>query len=425
MSSFLILLDSSGFYFFFLDKIGIRCRFICDLIFTLNRLIMEDRDFCPPHNKKSKSMLTVLEPQWITEPSPEEPQRLVFKLIYNLCARSGKMCAAKVVRLLASKTIEVEEEFFKYVKERKLPELTALLMLAHERLEPCLKGNSIIRDFVLKEIASLRIIIFTSSYDVDGEKLMYEVKKRKMEMEAVMLVLEIFNRFGDKIAAYLQRSNYYKGSDELDKVREVSELLKEAGFDAELELLDEIRDRCKTDIFGIMADTPTNNRDMESNIGLTNIALGEAHEKLNSYLRAYRTGIVNNETNKSWLVNKQDILARLKSSTTFHITHRSYHRCHFVRGCHSFGSTTANKVDLFHHTDHFVGVSGVLGSTMADKVYGMVSRLQLKKQYQDSGKSAQVTSMSSWQSYLQFSYVLSANSSRQILHITRKLGRAL
>ncbi|CAI9100175.1 OLC1v1037115C1 [Oldenlandia corymbosa var. corymbosa] len=65
-----------------------------------------------------------------------------------------------------------------------------------------------------------------------------------MEMEAILLLLEIFDRVGDKIVAYLQVINEVPLKEfgfhaELDMVREISWLLKDAGFDAEPSLWDE------------------------------------------------------------------------------------------------------------------------------------------------------------------------------------------
>ncbi|CAI9100957.1 OLC1v1038148C1 [Oldenlandia corymbosa var. corymbosa] len=54
-------------------------------------------------------------------------------------------------------SVEIEQELLKYVNEGKLLELTALLMFARDIVTPSLEGGSKIRDFVLQEIAALKI----------------------------------------------------------------------------------------------------------------------------------------------------------------------------------------------------------------------------------------------------------------------------
>ncbi|XP_027066491.2 uncharacterized protein [Coffea arabica] len=148
-----------------------------------------------------------------------------------------KRSALEVVRLLAQKTKEVEFEFFKYVKEQKLVELAGLLLVAHEKVMPGLEEHMKIRNFVLKEAAFLNLQEITSLYSSGDEKSLQEVKKKKVEMEAILLLLEVFDRIGDKLSAYLQimrkrvREEYH--------AKEIGWILEKAGFSVKLELFDE------------------------------------------------------------------------------------------------------------------------------------------------------------------------------------------
>ncbi|CAI9111784.1 OLC1v1012101C1 [Oldenlandia corymbosa var. corymbosa] len=285
--------------------------------------------------------------EWISEPSPEEPER-------RLCKKD-----AEAVRLLASKTVEIEQELLKYLKEGKLLELTALLMFARDRVTPCLEGGSKTRDFVLQEIAALKIFIFRSTCDFDKGKLVFEAQKKKMEMEAVLLLLEIFDRVGDKIEAYLHCS---EGDSEPDDVREVCWILKEAGFDAEFEILD---------------------------------------EKNDSYSSGYHLS--------PW----ED---SYHSASCKAIGRRGFGTSAMAK---KVGSRSDFSSQSFHHKHHhFVRASGDLESTTMDRMKGILSKLQLKKEYQDFGKSGRMSRAS----YLR-ECVLSAESRRRIVWITNKLGR--
>ncbi|CAI9105549.1 OLC1v1004489C1 [Oldenlandia corymbosa var. corymbosa] len=287
---------------------------------------------------------------WRSDSIPMEPQLLLHKLIFH-CNRFKSTSKAELVRLLAVKTVETEQEFFDYLKEPRLRELTFLLI------------------FVVEDMAGNAKSTFDNVVDSDEDTQ----KKKKVEMEAIELLLELFDRVGDKIEACLRQTDYYEGASKLDLIRQLSRLLKEAGFDAGLEL-DEIE---REGIIIFNKDIPESHRLVEeSNIESKQLS---THD---------------------WLVDKQDSVSvaslnykpiRNFSSLGLSCTH------HFVSGCRCFGSTT-----------------------VADKVKGGLLKPQLKKQYQDSN-------VRSWASSLQFirECALSANSSRRILWIANKLGRAL
>ncbi|XP_027071173.1 uncharacterized protein [Coffea arabica] len=173
---------------------------------------------------------------WMANSIPQGPTEMVFKLLYRLLCPFSR-AALEVVRLLAQKTKEVEFEFFKYVKEQKLVELAGLLLVAHEKVMPGLEECMKIRNFVLKEAAFLNLQEIRSLYGSGDEKSLQEAKKKKVEMEAILLLLEVFDRIGDKLSAYLQivrkqvRVEY--------RAKEIGWILEKAGFSMKLELFDE------------------------------------------------------------------------------------------------------------------------------------------------------------------------------------------
>ena len=108
------------------------------------------------------------------------------------------------MRLLAQNTKEVGFEFLKYVKEQKLVELVGLLLVAREKVMPRLEGRIKIHNFVLKEAVFLNLQEIRSLYGSGDEKSLREVKKKKVEMDSILLLLKVFDRIGDKLSAYLQ-----------------------------------------------------------------------------------------------------------------------------------------------------------------------------------------------------------------------------
>ncbi|XP_027071171.1 uncharacterized protein LOC113773082 [Coffea eugenioides] len=173
---------------------------------------------------------------WMANPIPQGPTEMVFKLLYYLLWPFSRS-ALEVVRLLAQKTKEVEFEFFKYVKEQKLVELAGLLLVAHEKVMPGLEERMKIRNFVLKEAAFLNLQEIRSLYGSGDEKSLQEVKKKKVEMEAILLLLEVFDRIGDKLSAYVQIVRKLVGEEY--HAKEIGWILEKAGFSVKLELFDE------------------------------------------------------------------------------------------------------------------------------------------------------------------------------------------
>lgn len=95
--------------------------------------------------------------------------------------------ALETVALLAGKTSSTEDIFIQYAKQGKVIEFAALLMVAPERL-----SNAI--DVVRQHFDSINLI--------DDKELCEKVK-------AMQDLLEVFNRAGGAILAYIKQDKFY------------------------------------------------------------------------------------------------------------------------------------------------------------------------------------------------------------------------
>ncbi|KAK8515870.1 hypothetical protein V6N13_096797 [Hibiscus sabdariffa] len=111
------------------------------------------------------------------------------------------------VRLLFRATNEVEKEIYLYVKDGKIIQILALLMVAREEVtspslfkglcDPALDGNMSLRQLVLSEIVSLmasRVTLVSTS-----EEALDELNNKLETMMSMLRLIEVFERAGDKI----------------------------------------------------------------------------------------------------------------------------------------------------------------------------------------------------------------------------------
>ncbi|KAK8500741.1 hypothetical protein V6N12_031401 [Hibiscus sabdariffa] len=116
------------------------------------------------------------------------------------------------VRLLFRATKEVEKEIYRYVKDGKLIEVAALLIVAREEVTSpslfkglCyhdLNGRMSLRQLVLSEIVSLmtsQITLVSTSEEVHDE-----LNNKLETMMSMLRMIEVFERVGDKIELYRQ-----------------------------------------------------------------------------------------------------------------------------------------------------------------------------------------------------------------------------
>uniref|UniRef100_A0A5B7BGV3 Uncharacterized protein n=1 Tax=Davidia involucrata TaxID=16924 RepID=A0A5B7BGV3_DAVIN len=173
------------------------------------------------------------------------PDHSIFSLVRTLVQEEWKE-PLETIELLVTKTTEFLDVAYHYAKEGKPVELSALLMVAQEKIMPprymsedeneidcSLDGSMTLHRCVASEIASL--------YDVecrlkgsDEREWVQLFKDKKKVMMSVMLLLEIFSRAGSDIAEYI-RSRRKDEDDEYiqpDLVAEhFSELLEQLRFE--------------------------------------------------------------------------------------------------------------------------------------------------------------------------------------------------
>lgn len=114
--------------------------------------------------------------------------------------------------MLVQRTNNVEKEFCYYVKEGKLSAVTDLLLVAPEKFLPSSVNNqefdsdrSInVREFVLDEVASMTILNMINTHVEATLESVMKLQVKKLEMEAMLQLIEVFERMGETLAAYLR-----------------------------------------------------------------------------------------------------------------------------------------------------------------------------------------------------------------------------
>lgn len=110
--------------------------------------------------------------------------------------------ALETIELIAWQTNETEEEMLHYAREGKLIELAALLMVAREKFtNPFMK----LRDCILTEFDALSFEGLRLTYSIARSKLAMMEDKKQLLMSGLQL-LEVFERAGDAIQAYVQQN---------------------------------------------------------------------------------------------------------------------------------------------------------------------------------------------------------------------------
>ncbi|KAK8515802.1 hypothetical protein V6N12_075821 [Hibiscus sabdariffa] len=130
----------------------------------------------------------------------------IYMTIVFMCLQDQAE-SLECVRLLFRATKEVEKEIYRYVKDGKIIEILALLMVAREEVtspslfkglcDPALDGSMSLHQLVLSEIVSLmasQITLVSTS-----EEVHYELNNKLETMMSMLLLVEVFERVGDKI----------------------------------------------------------------------------------------------------------------------------------------------------------------------------------------------------------------------------------
>ncbi|XP_027159085.1 uncharacterized protein LOC113778210 [Coffea eugenioides] len=112
-------------------------------------------------------------------------------------------------------------------------------MVAREDAMPGAEGRKKIHDFLSTEIASLTKVSLWSVYHIDDAGFAQQCETKKMEVEVILLLLEIFEWIGDKLTGYLQMER--KEPSTVDVAKELAWIFEEAGIDLKFKLLGETK----------------------------------------------------------------------------------------------------------------------------------------------------------------------------------------
>ncbi|KAL4290213.1 hypothetical protein GQ457_14G020510 [Hibiscus cannabinus] len=158
----------------------------------------------------------------------------IYMKIVFMCTHNFHRMELESLRLLFDNTQGVEKVIYHCVKDMEVTQIAALLFVAREELmspsffkglcDCTLNGSMSLRQLVLSEIASLtasQITLVSTSEEMD------ELKNKLEIMMSMLHVIEVFERFGDKIELYSQNVNKL-GKEET--ASQVAYFLISAGF---------------------------------------------------------------------------------------------------------------------------------------------------------------------------------------------------
>ncbi|KAK8570452.1 hypothetical protein V6N13_003132 [Hibiscus sabdariffa] len=129
-----------------------------------------------------------------------------------MCCRNDLTVELEPIRLIFRITKEVEKEIYRYVKDGNLIGIAALLTVAREEVmspslfkglcDPALNGSMSLRQLVLSEIVSLMASQVTLVSTSTSEEVHDELNNKLETMMSMLLLIEVFERVGDKIELY-------------------------------------------------------------------------------------------------------------------------------------------------------------------------------------------------------------------------------
>ncbi|KAJ7952620.1 Ankyrin repeat family protein [Quillaja saponaria] len=145
----------------------------------------------------------------------------------------------QVSRLLVWNTEGTEYEIYRYAKEGKVMEIAALLLAAPEKvLSPsifekitnfsCPHGSMTLRQYITSEIASLTALRMRFVLEARSYAPLQACNDKLAAMKSMLLLLEVFERTGDKITRYIQQIS--NRDDVKEVVKKLSWLIQDSGF---------------------------------------------------------------------------------------------------------------------------------------------------------------------------------------------------
>ncbi|VFQ94531.1 unnamed protein product [Cuscuta campestris] len=167
-----------------------------------------------------------------------------FKLICRLCAPSMRH-SLEIARLIALKTNKIEKEALNYAMEGKIVEFSILLMVASEKVlrtpvYPEIKDN--VRKMLSGEIYFVfsylaAILAQSQQRGSSNTGQLQKCREKKVKLKKILVLLQIFETIGDKLAKYLQLEQPKPSFVEV--TRQVGHIFEEGGIHSRLEVVEE------------------------------------------------------------------------------------------------------------------------------------------------------------------------------------------
>ncbi|KAJ7970192.1 hypothetical protein O6P43_008414 [Quillaja saponaria] len=141
------------------------------------------------------------------------PKQSLFSLIIRLWNPYKMRRGIEIVRLLFWNTDETEYEIYQYAKEGKVAELAVLLLVAGKKImSPFIfekirnfsapHGSKTLRQYITSEIASLTGLRTRLVHETGSHAFLQTCNDKLATMTSMLMLLEVFERVGDKIMAY-------------------------------------------------------------------------------------------------------------------------------------------------------------------------------------------------------------------------------
>ncbi|XP_058211371.1 uncharacterized protein LOC131323543 isoform X2 [Rhododendron vialii] len=193
------------------------------------------------------------------------PKDSIFKLIMLLCLPKMKI-PLEVNKLLARKTKRVDDVFYYYALEGKLIEMTALLMVARKRVMAGFEGSMDIRQHLFDEMTWITHDETRLMGHGNGGKSVRGFKDKKEVIMSAFVLLEVFEKAGDRIEAYV-RSVQSKMTEQ-EVIKDIMCLLNEAGIIVKDNDIDLSNIDCETDKIKLETQELENKRRQLHDLGM-------------------------------------------------------------------------------------------------------------------------------------------------------------
>ncbi|KAJ7975601.1 Ankyrin repeat family protein [Quillaja saponaria] len=200
----------------------------------------------------------------------------LFNMIIRLCLPFATRGKREIVKLLAWTTEGIEYEIYRYAKEGKVVELAALLLVAREKvMSPSIfekVGNfswphesTTLRQYISYEIASLTALHTRLVHETGNHAFLQTCNDKRASMKSMLVLLEIFERAGDDITAYIEQS---ESESNIEVARGVAWLIQEADFSFKYADIDILDINCDNGGMGQLPDEVDREIEKEKSIGI-------------------------------------------------------------------------------------------------------------------------------------------------------------